>query len=100
MGIVNMHYPELWGYVFFCEDENITYSIPADEELKWEMRKIYYQLHESYDKTGKFDKDFVKSSIAAKINVMQKSFEIICINNIGEILVLRDDGKIQNHGRR
>ncbi|MBP1916095.1 hypothetical protein J2Z23_003077 [Lederbergia galactosidilyticus] len=42
-GVINMHYPELWGYVFFTDTENQPLPmIPEDEEKKWQLRKIYY----------------------------------------------------------
>jgi hypothetical protein len=52
-GLVNIHYPELWGFVFFCAgDEN--YAIPAAETLKWKLRQVYYRMHAAFDETGVF----------------------------------------------
>lgn len=53
-GIINMHYPELWGFVFFCDDENTVHQIPEREHLKWALRKLYYRLHADRDQAGKF----------------------------------------------
>lgn len=47
-GLIAMHYPERWGYLFFS---NLpvgslatpgTYQIPASEEIKEALRQIYY----------------------------------------------------------
>ena len=43
-GIVNIHYPELWGFVFFTEGTE-TYEIPQDERDKWELRRLYYDVN-------------------------------------------------------
>lgn len=46
-GVINIHYPELWGFVFFSDDNAKSYAIPDDEFWKWELRKLYYaqQIH-------------------------------------------------------
>lgn len=46
-GVVNMHYPEMWGYVQFST-EKVGNKIVApvekeDEEAKWFLRNIYYK---------------------------------------------------------
>jgi len=71
-GVVNMHYPELWGYVVFedeeqAESESVEHApqIAADapnglpseletEQIKWDLRVLYYkqrlyaQTHQYY----------------------------------------------------
>lgn len=99
MGIVNMHYPELWGYLFFCGREDERYCIPKEEYIKWEMRKLYYQLHEAYDKTGKFSAEGLENPIGAAIHVMDRGFEIIAGTENGDELVLYSDSKIEKQSR-
>lgn len=41
-GIINMHAPEMWGYVFFGGAGDTTFQIPEQEEIKWLLRNIYY----------------------------------------------------------
>jgi hypothetical protein len=48
-----MHYPELWGFVVFAE-ETIDFTIPEDEFIKWELRKMYYRQRNYYEKKGRF----------------------------------------------
>ncbi|MFY0601992.1 MAG: carbohydrate-binding family 9-like protein [Cyclobacteriaceae bacterium] len=55
-GVINMHQPEKWGYVFFDIDKS---NIPNDwnldiEEVKWELRKVYYAEGEYFEKKGTF----------------------------------------------
>ena len=52
-GVINIHYPELWGFVFFTEGME-SYEIPSVEKDKWELRRIYYGLHAFYDAHGRF----------------------------------------------
>ncbi len=80
-GIVNMHYPELWGFVFFCGN-NESYAIPEDEKLKWELRRLYYAQHAHYDENGRFTADLSKlklqTHITPTIHVTPTTFEISC----------------------
>jgi hypothetical protein len=45
-GLINMHYPEMWGYVNFSPegaDPNERVVQPPDEKIKWLLRQIYYR---------------------------------------------------------
>lgn len=55
-GVVNIHYPELWGFLFFADGSksNDAYQIPADEYRKWELRKLYYAQQAWLDETGHY----------------------------------------------
>lgn len=101
MGIVNMHYPELWGYLFFCQDEKDEVTLPPDEYLKWEMRKIYYALHKSYDEKGFFSvEDIVLPHKKIKVFVMPHGFEICSPAEGGGQWILHSDSQmlIQKEG--
>ncbi|MBN2356181.1 carbohydrate-binding family 9-like protein [candidate division KSB1 bacterium] len=45
-GLINMHYPEMWGYVQFSQkttaSQTEVFSYDPDEEVKWQLRRIYY----------------------------------------------------------
>ncbi|MBM6387415.1 MAG: carbohydrate-binding family 9-like protein [Paenibacillus sp.] len=58
MGLVNMHYPELWGYVVFAgEHTQDDFVLPQDERIKWELRKLYYLQRNYREKNGTFTQD-------------------------------------------
>lgn len=43
-GVINMHEPEHWGYVYFSEktrEENAEFDIPKDEKIKWYLYELY-----------------------------------------------------------
>ena len=55
-GVINIHYPELWGFVFFA-DSSVTSDacrIPEDEYRKWELRKLYYAQNIFFDLNGTY----------------------------------------------
>ena len=58
MGLVNMHYPELWGYVVFAgEHAQDDFVLPQDERIKWELRKLYYLQRNYREENGTFTQD-------------------------------------------
>jgi hypothetical protein len=98
-GLINIHYPELWGFVFFT-DQNNCYSIPQDEFDKWELRRLYYNAHAFYDKNGYFSRNFEELkgdwnyTIHPLIEVTKHTFEISCMSKDGEReLSILSDGK-------
>jgi hypothetical protein len=46
-GLVNMHYPEMWGYVHFTEtvvgEGVVQFELPPSEKIKWILRQVYYE---------------------------------------------------------
>lgn len=55
-GVINIHYPELWAFVFFTGTAKETSScvIPEDEYRKWELRKLYYAQQIFLDLNGHY----------------------------------------------
>ncbi len=52
-GVINMHEPERWGYVYFSSNEvgvDTTFTIPQDEKIKWEMYRLYRAQKEHFSK--------------------------------------------------
>jgi hypothetical protein len=45
-GLINMHYPEMWGFLQFDKkqsgDPSADFVYNPDETIKWELRKLYY----------------------------------------------------------
>lgn len=99
-GLINIHYPELWGFVFFSENGG-EYTIPQDEKIKWELRKLYYMQHKIYDETGSFcdDLNTLKSgetySINPTVQITKNSFEIFCKSEDTEISIFSDGSIIK-----
>jgi hypothetical protein len=57
-GIINMHYPEMWGFVQFSDQiagqATIDFKWDKNEAAKWYLRQIYYQQRDYQLKNGKF----------------------------------------------
>lgn len=56
-GLINMHYPELWGFLLFAQ-EPTEFQMDPDELLKWELRRLYYRQRNYYAQHGAFSNDF------------------------------------------
>lgn len=55
MGVINMHEPEKWGYVYFSSKkagDHDDFIIPDDEKIKWNLFK-FYRDQKAYFKTNK-----------------------------------------------
>lgn len=58
-GLINIHYPEQWGFLYFTDDtiDDNACIIPEDEKRKWELRKLYYAQAICHDLTGRYTSD-------------------------------------------
>lgn len=88
-GLINIHYPELWGFVFFTDGEEV-YEIPQIERDKWELRRLYYELHAYYDVNGHFPKELTELSVDmpggldVRIETTSHTFELSCDSSDGK----------------
>lgn len=58
-GVINMHYPELWGFIIFTtDDKKIEFKIPEDEKIKWQLRKLYYRQRNYFVKYDRYSNNF------------------------------------------
>ena len=58
-GIVDMHCPERWGFLVFADENGAkSFTIPRDEYIKWELRKLYYRERNLFADTGAFTTNF------------------------------------------
>lgn len=56
-GVVNMHEPEKWGYVYFSSKDagsETPFEIPKDEEIKWALYKMYRAQKAHFSKTNQW----------------------------------------------
>ncbi|AFN74814.1 carbohydrate-binding family 9-like protein [Melioribacter roseus P3M-2] len=60
-GVVNMHYPEMWGFVQFTTNtaynKNIDFKYDDVEEVKWFLRQLYYAQREYYERNKRYTDD-------------------------------------------
>lgn len=57
-GLINMHYPEMWGFVQFSDkiagQGKDEFKFTPEEKAKWLLRQIYYQQRNYFEKFGKY----------------------------------------------
>ena len=60
-GLVNMHFPEMWGFVQFTEifagEGKVLFKQNPDERYKWLLRKLYYAQQEYRINQGEYASD-------------------------------------------
>lgn len=96
-GIVNIHYPELWGFLFFTEQDE-QFTIPEMELLRWELRKVYYNQYAYFTTHQAFCDDFeaisdgYQHSVPPKVEVTTHGFELSLLLSDGSTLSMFADG--------
>ncbi len=110
-GVVNIHYPEMWGYVQFSGKKAGSggdgFVDRPDEKVKWALRKIYYRERALYDEKGAFASDLgalgLKNAKELKVKdwiyppVIQTTknlFEAAYSTKAGATWHIRQDGKV------
>lgn len=56
-GVINMHEPERWGYVYFSAKtvgEKDFFKIPGSEKMKWYLFELYRAQKDYYSEHGKW----------------------------------------------
>ncbi len=97
-GAIDIHMPEMWGYLLFAgADEQLEFAPPADEKVAWELRKLYYRQRNYGVRFGKYTTDFDQLkeddtwTIDPQIDVTPNLFEISAATQSGR-LHIREDG--------
>lgn len=110
MGLINIHYPEMWGYVQFsgktAGQGRESFARNPSEAAKWALRKIYYAEWAAKADRGGFSADLASLGVNAKdlrikgfvfppsIQVAGGMFEAAIQGESGETWRIRDDGRI------
>ncbi|WDH99643.1 carbohydrate-binding family 9-like protein [Paenibacillus urinalis] len=108
MGLINMHYPELWGYVVFADDEGPdAFCISEDERIKWELRKLYYLQRNFAEQTGSYTEDLTRLGwsselvIDPEVYAGERLFQITTAAADGSgTWIIREDGKLWKESYR
>jgi hypothetical protein len=110
-GVVNIHYPEMWGIVQFSGKKagggGDRFLDRPGEKVKWALRRIYYRERALYDEKGAFASDLgalglknakelrVKDWLYPPVIQTTKSlFEAVYANKAGASWHIRQDGLI------
>jgi hypothetical protein len=111
-GVINIHYPEMWGIVRFSNrragSANERFREGLEEKVKWALRKIYYRERNLYGSSGRFTADLaelgLKDAKELKITDWSRSpvllttqslFEAVYVHNkSGRRWHIRQDGLV------
>lgn len=108
-GVINMHEPEHWGYVYFSENKNGKFEIPKDDYLKRHLynlaRKIWKAENEDRSRPAisELQEIFLINGVSATpIFTEHSSGWNISVRSpfSGSKLVLKDDGKFEKHDKK
>lgn len=106
-GVISMHQPETWGYVYFSSEEagnNVTFTIPKDEKIKWKLYELY-RAQKTYFGKNKRWASSISDLISDEINIENKTIKpTIESHSLGwnisvkspftsRTLIVREDGK-------
>jgi hypothetical protein len=110
-GVINIHYPEMWGYVQFSSkipgQGKEKFERRPEEKVKWALRKIYYAEWAQYDIGKTFGADLralglnrenalrVKGwSYPPVVQATKSLFEAVYASKSGESWHIRQDGLV------
>jgi len=69
---INMHMPEYWGYIVFndaqTENSSSTWTIPADEKIKWYLRNVYYLQNTFFAKNKRYAETIIELGWPEKLD--------------------------------
>lgn len=99
-GVINIHYPEMWGFVFFA-DENASgnYTIPENEYRKNMLRQIYYLQSHYLEDHGTYAKTLAELNapefpIEINMETTSLTYVLSCKDDSGNgTLYLLSDGR-------
>ena len=115
IGIVNMHYPERWGYLQFSEKmpgKHETFTEPEDKNLRTHLWRIYYKQYHYRHKKGNFavspdelsEAETIRidenRNLKIKIQATDYQFTITAKSNDGMTLTLNNNGQIRMYKNR
>ena len=102
-GVINMHEPEHWGYVYFSSEEaggKANFSIPQDDYIKWYLYSLYrgvLQGKKDAEKLVAMPKTILEKTIKPSLNKHRFGYNIWVESPFtGKILTIKEDGEFRS----
>ncbi len=98
-GVINMHQPETWGYVYFMDKPITHWKIPQEEQIRWHLYKLYRQMKRNHNKCIKSISQLKNFTLTYNGKILTPVLEYhkmgwnIYITANSKIYVIREDGK-------
>ena len=110
-GVINVHYPEMWGFVQFSDKVvgkgEELFEDALEEPVKWALRRIYYRERACRDANGSYTTDLAALGLGSDkalrvggwiyppmIQTTETLFEAVYQNEDGESWHIRQDGLV------
>jgi hypothetical protein len=75
-GVINMHYPERWGYLQFTRQAGTTWHLPAAELRKQYLWLVYYRQQQFKEKNGHYAATLAELKIAPQAEVDKQANQL------------------------
>ncbi|MCM4169548.1 hypothetical protein KCTC52924_00329 [Arenibacter antarcticus] len=102
-GVVNMHEPEHWGYVYFSSEPaggKAEFTIPQDDHIKWYLYSLHRAvLHKEKDAEKRIvqPKEILGSVLMPRMEKHKSGWNIWVKSPFtGKILLVKEDGQFQS----
>ena len=110
-GLINMHYPERWGYIQFSDikagEGTVEFMADPDEKVKWNLRTMYYAQRNYASERGDYTQDihelyeygYEKSEYKPCILLKPTGYEAYILSKDSNLLwIINSSGRI--YGRK
>ncbi len=101
-GVVNMHFPEMWGFLQFTStpvgEKTGPFVYNVEEDVKWELRNLYYAQRDYIGKYGQYAHSISDlEKVGFLSNALKFGPEMECTMTLYEIIAKRPDSKLVWH---
>lgn len=95
-GLINMHYPEMWGFVQFSDkvagEGMDEFRFHPEETARWALRQVYYRERNYFEQFGEYTDDLSRLELNKEMENL-----LIAIHrtpNMFEAILMKDDRKM------
>ncbi|MCX7974503.1 MAG: carbohydrate-binding family 9-like protein [Candidatus Aminicenantes bacterium] len=97
-GLINIHYPEMWGYVQFSDkivgEGREEFQLSFDQDASWALRQVYYRQKDFFNRYGRYCENIDELGLTQlKVESYQWPPEIKTTWNSWEARLLSEDGQ-------
>jgi hypothetical protein len=75
-GVIDMHYPEHWGYLQFTRTKDAVFTMPFSELQKQQLWLIYYRQKQHQEKTGHYAANLAELEITPQVTIDNQASQI------------------------
>jgi hypothetical protein len=71
-GVIDMHYPERWGYLQFTRKDNAVFELPFREHQKQYLWLVYYKQKQHLKEFGRYATTLKELGVDSEVEVLAK----------------------------